>query len=123
MKFNIKTTGLSLREDLEDYVNKRIESLEKFSKKFGSSVEFWVELAKTTGHHKEGSVYRAEISVRVPGKVLRAEAQEKDIYRAIDEARDDIERQLKERRGKLFSRFKRGARLLKEILRFGRFKK
>jgi len=121
MKLHIKATNLVLTEDLETYIEEKLGGLEKFTKKYGTALEAWVEVGRTTRHHKEGDVFRAEIDVRVPGKILRSEAAGRDVYLAIDETRREMERQLKEYRGKFWTNLKKGARTLKDFLRFGRF--
>lgn len=123
MKLNIKTTNLTLTEDLKSYIEGKLGGLERFSRKFGQGLEAWIEVGRITEHHKEGDVYRAEMDIRVPGKILRAQAAKSDIFMAIDEVRDEMERQLKEYRGKLWAKFTRGARKFKDILRFGKFLK
>jgi putative sigma-54 modulation protein len=120
MKLLIKATNLTLSQDLKNHIREKIGGLEKFTKKYGSEVEARVEVGKVTLHHQEGDIFRAEVNIFVPGKILRAEANARDVFLAIDEIRDEIERQLIEHKSKLRVRFKKGARKLKETLRFGR---
>jgi len=120
MEIHIKTTDFELTENLRSYIDEKLGSLERFSKKYGEAFEARLEIGRTTRHHREGNVFRAEVNIRVPGTMLRAESERTDIYAAIDEIRDEMERQLKEYRGKLFAKFKRGARVLKDFLRFGK---
>ncbi len=120
MRIIIKTTNLALTQNLDDYIHEKIGKLERFCRKYEFS-EARVEVGRTTRHHQEGDIFRAEVNLRLPGKVLRAEAERQDIYFAIDEAKEELERQLREHRGKLWAKFRRSARVFKDLFRFGRF--
>lgn len=92
MKLHLKGTNLDITPSLENYFEKKIGSLERFLKRWSKegAVEVWAELARSTKHHHSGDVFRAEIDIRLPGKILRAEARAEDIRRAIDLARAKI---------------------------------
>ena len=47
-----------------------------------------------------GDIYRAEINLRVPGKLLRAEEEAESIHTAINIVKEELERQIKKYRGK-----------------------
>ena len=106
MRITIKTTNLKLTNSIYTYIKKRIGELEKFIKNVGAKSQFfekgkppyeaWVEVGKTTHHHKKGNVFRAEVQMRLPGKSLRAESENIKLYAAIDETREEIERELKQ---------------------------
>ena len=94
MKINIKSTHIELTENIKEFIKEKIGSCEKFiNTKF--AVEVYFEIEKTTMHHRKGKIYRAEANFVLPGKLLRAEATEKDIYIAIDQVKDKIQRELK----------------------------
>ena len=57
MKITIKTTNLKLNQALKNFIEEKVNSLEKFSKK---TIEAWVEIGKTTLHHQKGPFFRAE---------------------------------------------------------------
>jgi putative sigma-54 modulation protein len=94
MEFAITTKNMQLTEAIASAVHKRVESLERKSKRFGASVSGNVEVGKTTNHHKKGDVFRAEIHVRLPGKLVYAESTHEDLYAAIGDAKRDAERQV-----------------------------
>ncbi|MBI2591581.1 MAG: ribosome-associated translation inhibitor RaiA [Candidatus Brennerbacteria bacterium] len=89
IKFNLKSTNLDITPSLENYFETKIGGLERFLKHWSKegAVEVWAELARTTKHHHKGDVFRAELDVRLPGKILRAEAKAEDARRAIDLSR------------------------------------
>lgn len=95
MKINIKSTNLDLTPALKEYIEEKIGSLVKFLTRFDAegAVESRVEVGRTTRHHHKGPVFRAEVNIDVPGKVLRAEAEDLDIRTAIDEVKDKLKRE------------------------------
>lgn len=119
MKINIvKTTNIDLTDALTDYVEKKLSGLnQKFIDPNDESVQCDIELGKTTNHHRSGDIYRAEFNLHVAGKDLYAAAEEADLYAAVDEARDDLRRQLKTHRGKKETLFRKGGLKFKEMIR------
>ena len=129
MKIVIKTTNLKLNEELKNYIEEKIGSLENFAEVFQSEnyynhfftkgkprVETWVEIGKTTRHHQKGDVFRAEVQMRFTGKSLRAESERKNLKLAINEVKDELQRELKKYKGKAGAVSKRGSRVLKKSL-------
>jgi len=93
MKINIKGTNMELTEAIKDYVEEKIGSLDKF---YDNILEARVDVGKTTNHHQKGDVFRAEVNLEVPQKgVLRAEATREDLYMAINQVKDELQRQIK----------------------------
>lgn len=118
MKKIIKAKDLQLSEAIEDYVAKKLESLKKFITDFNEElVTAEVELSRTTRHHQSGDIFRAEINLTVNGKLFRVESEKDDLYAAIDEVRDDLEREIKKFKTKKETVFIRGARSFKKSFR------
>ena len=129
MKIIIKTKNVRLNKALENFIEEKINELEKFStifqeKYFNSfygkgkpRVEAWVEIGKTTRHHLKGPVFFAECQIRFPGKSIRAESQNEDLRLAITEIKDELQRQLKKYKGKIIFQRKKGERKIKKDLR------
>lgn len=121
MKKNIVASGIPATPALEEYVHKKVDSLDKFLPVGDESVEAQVEIGKTTHHHQKGDFFRAEINLHMAGKhYLRAEAEAPDLYAAIDAVRDEMAREIKKIKGRGETMFRRGARIVKNILRFGK---
>lgn len=119
MKINIKATNLELSESIYAYIDEKINTLEKFIQSVDlSAVECWVEVAKTTNHHHKGDVFRAEADIRLPGKVLRAQAEQWDLHQAIDQVKDELQRELEKYKGAQSAKYKRGARIFKALTKF-----
>ncbi|MDP2926848.1 MAG: HPF/RaiA family ribosome-associated protein [bacterium] len=104
MDFHIKFTNLEPDERIKNLVQKKIGSLDKFLDKAETerpglgplSVHAWIELAKTTEHHKEGRIWYAECDIIMPGKRhFRATSTNYDLEAAIDEVKEELERILR----------------------------
>ena len=118
MKIILKWTNLKPIESIDVFVEEKIGGLAKFIQPFDATglAEAWVEVGRTTRHHKTGEfVYRAEVDLRLPGKILRAEATHKDLRQAIVRVKDELQRQIKTYRGAKEAKMKRGARLVKRM--------
>lgn len=138
MKVTILTKNIKLTPALKYFTESKINDLEKFSgilnrDYFGGEAdktnllyfdeyygkgkprtEAWVEISKTTRHHKKGPFFRAECQLRLPGKSLRAEAEKERLKLAIVEVKDELQRQLKQYKEKIAEKQKKRLRNFKE---------
>ncbi len=96
----LKATGMELTDAIEAAVDHTLEHLEKFTERFGEAVSVRVEVGKSTRHHKNGPYFRAEINMKIPGKLLRAEAEAEDLYAAIEKVEDELKAELKKEKEK-----------------------
>lgn len=101
MQVDIKTKNIELTDAIRSAVEKKMKSLEKKVERFGESVTAEVEVGKTTHHHHKGEVFRAEVHVRLPGKLVYAEETNEDLYAAVNEATREAERQIIDYKEKL----------------------
>jgi ribosomal subunit interface protein len=92
MKINIKKTPDLVSSALEVYIEEKLAPLAKFVKQFDETgeAEIWLELSRTTKHHRKGEVYMAAADLRLPHKILRAEEYADDIHKAIDQVKDTL---------------------------------
>ncbi len=115
MNINIKATNIELTSAISDYVNKKVQSLSKLFKT--ESPEIKVEVGKTTQHHKNGELYRAEFRINDGATSLYAESVESDLYSAIDIVREEVARKFIELKKRKQTLFTRGARSVKKMLK------
>ena len=94
MNINIKTTNITLTEAISDYTSKRLEAVKQFLQN-DTTVKCDVELGRTSIHHKNGDIFRAEIHIVGKDRDLYASAEEADLYKAIDIVRDEILREVR----------------------------
>lgn len=116
MKINLKAKNFSLTLSIKSYLEQKLNSLDKFLPQ-DESIFVDVELAKTTRHHQKGDIFKAEFNLKIPGRLVRAVAEEWDLNVAIDKAKDDLEREIKINKEKNISLYKKGARIFKKLSR------
>lgn len=104
MVLNIKATNLKLTPELKEYVEKKVGMLEKYH---ADIIKTQAEVELTTNHHLKGEIYRAELNVTVPGKLLRVEKTAKDINKALDKAKDHMAEELCRFKGKKMEKIRR----------------
>ena len=121
MKIIIRSKNIKPSKALDDFIEEKIGSLQKFVsilRKEGSIgkplVETFVEIEKETKHHQKGPFFRAEVQMRLPGKGIRAEARGLDLNLAIIEAKDELQREIKQYKRKKITLERRGQRSIKK---------
>ena len=115
MNINIKATNMELTSAINIYVDKRLASLQKF---FGDAeMSGQVEVGKTTNHHKQGDVFKAEIDINVSGKNYFSNSEKDDLYAAIDDAREQIMAIATREKDRKQTLYKRGASSVKKMLK------
>lgn len=117
MKINIKAINLDLTPAINQYIEDKIGSLSKFLKNYEikSEVQAHVEIARTTRHHHSGNVFKAEVSLDLPKKILRSVAEKEDIRVAINETRDELQQEIKKHNQK--SNIKNDKKTYREVLK------
>lgn len=115
MKINIKATGIELTEAISDYVHKKVSALEKYFDKPDAVAR--VEVGRSTQHHKTGEVFKAEVHVTGAGLDIYAMKEAADLYAAIDLVKDEIIQNALQEKGKRETLTRRGARMMKSMLR------
>jgi putative sigma-54 modulation protein len=110
MNLNIKATNLELTPKLKEYVQLKMDMLDKYLGKL-KVISARVEVEKTTNHHLKGEIYRAEVNLVVAGDLLRVEKTEKDLYKAIDKVKDHLEMVIKKYKDKKIGRKKKKEKL------------
>ena len=150
MKINILTKNIKLTSALKNFIEEKINPLEKFVKVLYSEpgrristrfskrkpriakrveisllgekyykpgkprAEAWMEVGKETLHHKKGPFFWAECQMRFPGKSIRSTARAENLELAVNEVKDELQRELKEYKEKIMAKEKRGARIFRE---------
>ncbi len=123
MKIKIRSKNFDLTPAIDEYVSKKISSLEKFLDVKGE-VLCEVEIGRTTKHHNSGDIFKAEVNIAQPGgKQIYVVAEEVDLYTAIDIVRDEAERAIVSRKNKYKTLFRKGASRVKDLLKRLDFRK
>ena len=104
MKLNFTGKNMDITEALKDVTNKKMGKLEKyFQKDIEGDIVFSTEKNRQI----------IEVTINLPGTILRAEESSDDMYAAIDKAVDVLERQIRKHKTKLQRRYNNG-----ETIRF-----
>lgn len=83
-----------------------------------TDVKCEVEFEKVTAS-QSGEVHRVEANLWLHGTLYRADATELSFEAAIDEVRDELDKELRRANDKRHSLVRRGGRAIKDLLRFG----
>jgi ribosomal subunit interface protein len=110
MNVRIKTTDYQMTPEVASYLNERLRGIEKFlDAEIMESARCEVEIGRAAGRPRHGAnIWFAEIQVVYPGepRFIRATNNSESINGAIDDAKDEVMRQLR-REKKLHIRFMR----------------
>lgn len=118
MKINLKTQNLNLTADIRNYLEEKLNSLDKFLP-LDESIFADVDLSKTGKHHRKGYVFRAEVNLEIPKRLIRAVAEEWNLKSAIDKVRNELQREIKGNKEKKISLYKKGGRIFKKLSKGG----
>lgn len=91
----VSVTNMEMTEAIKAYVEEKLLSLSSLTSRYEPAVVD-VEVGKTSEHHNKGMVFKCEVNLEIPGKLLRAEVVDEDLYAAIDKAKDSLKQQLAE---------------------------
>lgn len=116
LNINTKSTNITLTPAIQEYIDKKLFGLEKFISGF-DNILVNVEVGKTTRHHKQGDVFKAEIHIKVPGDEFYATVEKDDLYAAIDEVKDELIRNMTSRRKRALKLLRKGGQKIKEFLK------
>ena len=99
MNISIRGQQINVTEALRDYVGRRLNRLEKYFDAPPSS-DGTVTLNAAKG------VHTVEVTIPLPGVLLRAEDKSNDMYSSIDAVVDKLERQIRKYKTKLNRRLR-----------------
>ena len=116
MNINIKTTLMKITPEISEYIEKRFSSFERFFKD-DTSTKCDIEIAKTTNHHKNGDIFRAEVHIVAKDKNIYASAEKEDCFIAIDMVKDEVLREIKTLKDKKQSIIRKSNVEIKKIIK------
>lgn len=100
MKFTFNARKMDITDSLKLYTEKKLSKLDRY---FTSDSEAGIVCRTERGR------YTAEVTVRSASMLFRAQNTANDMYAAIDEVADMIERQVRKNKTKLEKRLRAGA--------------
>lgn len=114
---NYKATNTKMEERWQELADEKLQALEKF---IGDETDVKLDVEfEQVAPSQSGDIHRVEANLWLHGKLYRAEATEDSFEKAIDEVRNELDKELRRANDKRWSLIKRGGRKIKEMLRFG----
>jgi ribosomal subunit interface protein len=113
---NIKGTNIELTNAISNYIEKCLDNIKKFIKDDQLMI-VQIEVGKTTNHHRSGDIFKAEYNIEISGKKFYSVSEKADLYIAIDDAKDELIRQIKNDKDRKITLYKRGALSVKKMLK------
>lgn len=113
---HLKATGIELTDAIRDYVEKKIDALQRIISDEKEALAE-IEVGKTTEHHHKGEIFRAEINLTLDKKQFRAVSVQSDLYSAIDKMKDEIVGEVKRSNRKRFHLLKKGHQKIKSMIK------
>lgn len=100
MKFIYTERNFDFTDDIKAYAEKKLSKLDKY---FRSDAEASITARTERGH------CCLEVTVRSGGILMRAACRDTDVFRAIDDAENTIDRQIRKNKTRLERRLRDGA--------------
>lgn len=116
MKINIKATNVELTPAITEYLDKRLQPIERLLGD-DDGAKIYVEVGKTTNHHKTGEFFKAEFNLMTKGQNFYIVSEERDITTAIDTAKDKLYSDLTRSKDKRVHVVRKGALKVKNFLK------
>jgi ribosomal subunit interface protein len=111
-----KHTNIGVDSALDGYVAEKLDTLAKYVNAEEAKVE--VEYEKVASH-RQGDVCRVEVNISAGRDYYRSENTKETFEAAINLVRDELEKEMDKNHKRRISLFRRGARKIKEMMRFG----
>ena len=116
MNLNIKTKGdIQLTNDINDYLDKKINSLGKFLQNPDSEPYILVELKE--GESVQERKYRVDMTVELAGDRTHAVGWGSTLLSAIDASKDELSMRMSKKHKKRISLLKKAGRKFKGMIR------
>ena len=112
MKFNIIGRKYTIKDNVREYIEKKLSKLDKF---FRDEPAARVVL----GTIKDNDYVEAQINAG--GMIFRAEVEDKEVLSAIDKIVDVIERQIRKNKTRLAKRIREGSLADSELISGGKY--
>ncbi|NTW21985.1 ribosome-associated translation inhibitor RaiA [Candidatus Falkowbacteria bacterium] len=108
MKYTIKATKIKLTPEIKEYVDKKINMLDKYLGKI-QPVACHVEVGLLVGGQKTGDIYRTEVVLELPNSILVIEKSAEDLTKSIDKVKDHLAQSITKYKEKLIERRRKTA--------------
>jgi ribosomal subunit interface protein len=114
MQVNIKATNLEITPEIKKVIEEKISPLDRFVSGIKMPLEAFVEVGLVSRHHHKGDIFYAETNIGLPGKIIRSEAKEDNLFKAINVVKDELQLLLKKYVKKQIAKKEKSAQALKK---------
>lgn len=115
MNIAISGSHIDLTDALQNHVDSEFAKIEKL---IDPHARITVEIGKTTEHHKQGNIFKAEAKIVEPKAEYFATIISDDLYTAIGMLSDELSEQITRSKDRQRTLFKKGSAMIKKLLRF-----
>jgi len=121
MDIRVKATDYQMTPKTAEYLDQRVASLAKLLVGFEDVARIEIELGRDAGRPRHGAnIWFAEMQVIVPGSErVYARNNSESVNGAIDDVKEEVERQLRRERKLHIRLYRKSGALAKRLLRFG----
>ncbi len=121
MDIRIKATNYEMTPEVAAYLDERVTSIEKILGAEASAARCEIEIGKAAGNQRHSEhMWKAEFLVTYPGgPVARATNHAVSVNAAIDDAKEELVRQLRREKGLHRSFIRKTGSAIKRFMRFG----
>ncbi len=118
MDIRVKSTDFEMTPSTSEYLDDRLATIEKMMGSDAAVTRCEVELGRDAGRPRHGAnIYFAEFTIFYPGGSVRATNRSESINGAIDDAREEVLRQLRRERKLHIRMWRRGGAIAKRLIR------
>lgn len=120
MDVRVKTTDYEITGEVSSYLDQRIAHIEKLLADESETARLEVELGRDAGRPRHGeNVWYAEMLIRTPGGAnIRATNHAASINAAIDDVKEEVERQLRREKQIHVRLLRKSGALAKRLMRW-----
>ena len=121
MDVRIKTTDYQMTPDTSAYLDSKLSALEKHLGDDAAHARCEVEIGRAAGRPRHGAnIWFAEINIRYPGgEPIRATNHSESMNAAIDDVKEEVERQLRQSRRLHMRVLRKTGAAIKRWMRWG----
>lgn len=103
MKYNLKATKIKLSEANKEYIQTKMDMLDKYLGKI-QVIDCHVEVGLAVNGQKSGEIYRTEVTLQLPHVVLNVERVEADLLKAVDNVKEHLARAIVKHKEKIIDK-------------------
>lgn len=120
MDIRIKSTDYQITPEVSEYLDGRLAGIEKLLADDAFTARCEVELGRDSGQHRRyDNMWMAEVQVFYDGEHVRATNHASTINAAIDDVKEEVERQIRKSKKTHIRFLRKGGAALKRLMRFG----